>query len=92
MMSAIVPLLTVNNNVFLASIEKIIGHINDPDIDILEIAYNHGITLDFSKETIEELKTIPEVVSEAEKKDRVDLTNQVIFTVKVPSDGLTFFI
>lgn len=70
-----------NNNVFLASIEKIIGHINDPDIDILEIAYNHGITLDFSKETIEELKTIPEVVSEAEKKDRVDLTNQVIFTI-----------
>ena len=70
-----------NNNVFLACIEKIIGHINDPDIDILEIAYSHGINLDFSKETLEELKNIPEVVSEVEKKDRVDLTNQVIFTI-----------
>ena len=70
-----------NNNVFLACIEKIIGHINDPDIDILEIAYSHGINLDFSKETLEELKSIPEAVSEVEKKDRVDLTNQVVFTI-----------
>ena len=43
---------------FLGVVLKIIGHKNDPDIDILSIAYKHGIELEFSEEVQEELKDI----------------------------------
>jgi len=66
---------------FVGLITKIIGHKNDPDIDILSIAYKHGIELEFSDETIEELKLIPEIVRDKDKLGRVNLTNEVIFTI-----------
>ena len=71
----------IKNNNYIATVEKIIGHINDPDIDILTIAYSHGIFLDFSEETKEELKAIPSEVTEKEKAGRRDLTNEMIFTI-----------
>jgi len=66
---------------FLGIIIKIIGHKNDPDIDILSIAYKHGIELEFSEEVQEELKHIPESISIKDKIGRVDLTNEMIFTI-----------
>lgn len=71
----------INNNNYEASIEKIIGHVNDPDIDILTIAYSHGIFLEFSHETEEELKNIPSEVEPKEKIGRTDLTKEMIFTI-----------
>jgi len=66
---------------FIGLVTKIIGHKNDPDIDILTIAYKHGIELDFSEETKEELKIIPDVVRDKDKIGRVDLTKEMIFTI-----------
>ena len=60
---------------------KIIGHKNDPGTDILSIAYKYDIEDRFTDEVIEQLKTIPSEVSEEDKKGRVDLTDQVIFTI-----------
>lgn len=71
----------INKFEFNGTIVKIIGHKNDPDIDILAIACKHGIELDFSDEVKEELKSIPEVVRESDKVGRVDLTNEMIFTI-----------
>ena len=71
----------LKENKFLGVIIKIIGHKNDPDIDILTIAYKHGIELEFSEETKEELKNIPEIVREKDKLGRIDLTNEMIFTI-----------
>jgi len=66
---------------FIGVIVKIIGHKNDPDIDILSVAYKYGIELEFSEEVKEELKTIPESVREKDKLGRVDLTKEMIFTI-----------
>ena len=66
---------------FVGNIIKIIGHINDPDIDILSIAYKYDIQLEFSEEVENELKNIPEVVRETDKLGRVDLTKDLIFTI-----------
>lgn len=66
---------------FIGTIIKIIGHINDPEIDILTIAYKYGIELDFSEEVKKELLSIPSVVRDADKSGRVDLTREVIFTI-----------
>ena len=66
---------------FVGTIIKIIGHINDPKIDILTIAYKYGIELDFSEEVKKELLSIPSVVRDNDKTGRVDLTREVIFTI-----------
>ena len=66
---------------FLGTIIKIIGHKNDPDIDILTIAYKHDIELDFPSEVQKELENIPSSVLETDKIGRKDLTKEIIFTI-----------
>ncbi len=66
---------------FLGTIIKIIGHKNDPDIDILTIAYKHDIELDFPSEVQKELESIPSSVLENDKIGRRDLTKEIIFTI-----------
>jgi ribonuclease R len=60
---------------------KIIGHRDDPDIDIKTIAYSHNIEIDFSEAVLNELKDIPHYVLEEEKIGRVDLRDENIFTI-----------
>lgn len=71
----------IDNKKFIGVVTKIIGHKNDPDIDILVIANKHGIELEFSSEAMEEVKKIPDKVLEVDKEGRKDLTNEVIFTI-----------
>ena len=66
---------------YLGKIAKIIGHKNDPGVDIIAIALRHGIEVELSEEVIKELEDIPNVVSENEKVGRKDLTNEMIFTI-----------
>lgn len=71
----------IDDNKFNGTIVKVIGHKNDPQTDIISIAYKHNISVDFPKEVIEELKTIPNSVSEKDLLNRTDLTKEVIFTI-----------
>ena len=71
----------ISPNFYLAKVDKIIGHKDDPGVDIISIALRHSIAIDFSDETIKELEFIPSEVNEDELKDRRDLTNEVIFTI-----------
>lgn len=66
---------------YLGKVAKIIGHKNDPGVDIIAIALRHGIEVEFSEEVIKELEDIPNVVLENEKVGRKDLTNEMIFTI-----------
>ena len=66
---------------YLGKIAKIIGHKNDPGVDIIAIALRHGIEVELSEEVIKELEDIPNVVLENEKVGRKDLTNEMIFTI-----------
>jgi len=69
------------NNKYKGEVVKVLGHKNDPGVDILSIIYSHNIAVDFPEEVEEELKSIPESVSEKDKINRKDLTNEVIFTI-----------
>ena len=71
----------ISEKKFHGVITKIIGHINDPDIDILSIAYKYGIELEFSEEVQKELENISEEVREIDKIGRVDLTSEMIYTI-----------
>ena len=66
---------------FVGLITKIIGHKNDPDIDIMSIAYAHDIELEFSDEVKEEVSKLPSEVLEKDKIGRIDLTKEEIFTI-----------
>ena len=71
----------VNKNKYLCKLDKIIGHKNDPGVDILSIIYDHNIKDTFDEETLAELPNIPEEVDEKDLVGRKDLTNEMIFTI-----------
>ncbi|AXI09942.1 ribonuclease R [Oceanobacillus zhaokaii] len=59
----------------------ILGHKNDPGIDILSIIYKHGITIDFPDEVLEQAANTPETISAEELEGRRDLRDEVIVTI-----------
>ena len=71
----------IGTKTFLGKVTKIIGHKNDPGIDILSIALRHGIETEFSEAVINELTSIPNEVNVDELKGRRDLTKEMIFTI-----------
>lgn len=85
----------LGNNKYYGRIVKIIGHINDPGVDIKTIAYKYEIYDEFSKETNEELLLTPSSVLDKELIGRTDLTSENIFTIdgddtKDIDDALSF--
>ena len=66
---------------YLASVIRILGHKDDPGVDIVSIAYKYNIETEFSKEVEKELLSIPTEVDEHDLIGRTDLTNEEIFTI-----------
>ena len=60
---------------------EIIGHVNDPGVDILSIIYKYNINVDFPDEVKSQVASIPMEVYESDLKGRRDLRDQVIFTI-----------
>ena len=60
---------------------EILGHQNDPGVDILSIIYKYNIPVDFPDEVKEEVKHVSTAVGEEEMKNRRDLREEVIFTI-----------
>src|SRR5690625_1390227 len=58
------------------AVTKIIGHKNDPGIDIISIIYKNGIKTDFPEEVLEQAANAPEVISEEEMEGRRDLRDR----------------
>ncbi len=71
----------IGNNRYSGQVVKILGHKNDPGVDILSIIYSHNINDTFPEEVEEELKDIPTEVKPEEKIGRRDLTKEMIFTI-----------
>lgn len=71
----------LKNNNYNGEIVKIIGHKNDPGVDILSIVNKYGIHDTFPKEVMEELEEIPDDVKESEMQGRKDLRDMEIFTI-----------
>ena len=71
----------INGNNYSGQIIRVLGHINDPGIDILSVAAKHDINDSFNDEVMKEVDQIPNEVSESECKDRKDLRDEIIFTI-----------
>lgn len=71
----------LHGNCYKAEVMKILGHKNDPGVDILSIVNKYGINDTFSDEVMEEVDKLPNEVSEEEMVGRRDLRNACIFTI-----------
>lgn len=71
----------MSKNKYMGRVTTVIGHKDDPGVDIKLVAYKYNIYEEFSKKAMEQTDAIPNVVNEIELKGRTDLTNEVIFTI-----------
>ncbi|OIR61850.1 ribonuclease R [Bacillus sp. FMQ74] len=62
-------------------IETILGHKNDPGIDILSVIHKHGLPGEFPADAMEQASSTPDTINEKDLKDRRDLRDQVIVTI-----------
>ena len=74
-------LIRLKNNGLCGNIVEIIGHKDDPDIDLKHIAIKNTFCLSFSQDAIDELEKIPHEVREDDLKDRLDLRDKLIYTI-----------
>lgn len=70
-----------NNVKYQGEVVEIIGHKNDPGVDILSIIKKYNIDIEFSDDVKNELKVLPNVVKDSDMKGRRDLRSEVIFTI-----------
>nr|WP_267888751.1 ribonuclease R [Bacillus weihaiensis] len=59
----------------------ILGHKNDPGVDILSVIHKHGLPGPFPVEALEQANDVPETINEEDLKDRRDLRNETIVTI-----------
>lgn len=62
-------------------VTKVVGHKNDPGMDILSIVVANGIPTKFSDEALQEAEKIPEAIDPSAFPERQDLRGQQIVTI-----------
>ena len=62
-------------------IVEILGHKNDPGMDILSIIHKYDIAIDFPNEVMDQAQRIPEKIKPSELENRRDLRDKQIVTI-----------
>ena len=73
--------IKVYKPVLKGNVEKILGHKNDPGVDILSIVYDHDAPVEFPKNVYDQIEDIPDTLDGIDISDRVDLRNEVVVTI-----------
>ncbi len=60
---------------------EILGHINDPGVDILSIIRGFGLSTDFGEKVMNQTERVPDEVSGADMAGRKDLRNVMMVTI-----------
>ncbi|WP_400248121.1 ribonuclease R [Niallia sp. JL1B1071] len=60
---------------------KILGHKNDPGVDILSVIHKHGLPLAFPENVLDQANNAPDTIDEKEIANRRDLRNETIVTI-----------
>ncbi|MBB5173467.1 ribonuclease R [Texcoconibacillus texcoconensis] len=60
---------------------EVLGHKNDPGVDILSIIHKHGLPQAFPEEVIEHANSVPDEISDEEIEGRRDLRDETIVTI-----------
>lgn len=62
-------------------IVEILGHKNDPGMDIISIIHKHDITVDFPKDVLKQAEETKDTIDETDIKGRKDLRQEQIITI-----------
>ncbi|MEH7544309.1 MULTISPECIES: ribonuclease R [Bacillaceae] len=60
---------------------EILGHKNDPGVDILSVIHKHGLPMAFPDDVLTQANETPETIDESELANRRDLRNETIVTI-----------
>lgn len=66
---------------FIASLRDVVGHKDDAGMDVLEILESMDIVSNFPEEVLAEAAAVPDSPSEADMVGRLDLRDEIIFTI-----------
>ena len=66
---------------YMGTVTRVLGHKNDPRVDVLSIMKELGIPDQFSKKVMDQVETIPTQVTEEDLQNRVDLRDEMIVTI-----------
>jgi ribonuclease R len=59
----------------------VLGHKNDPGVDILSVIHKHGLPMEFPEDVLKQANDAPDEIKESEIANRRDLRNEVIVTI-----------
>lgn len=71
----------LENNMVKAEVVEILGHKNDPGIDILSVVYKYDIVPEFAPDTLQQAAEIPAAINPESYENRRDLRDEVIVTI-----------
>ena len=60
---------------------QILGHKNDPGVDILSVIYKHGLPLEFPEEVMKQANAVPDTIEESDIGSRRDLRGEMMVTI-----------
>ena len=63
------------------AVEKVIGHKDDPGVDILSVLYDHDIDPEFPEDVLAQANAFAAEVTDSEKEGREDLTSVPTITI-----------
>lgn len=63
------------------TVERVLGALSDPGVDVLAVAYGFGLSLDFPPEVLEGAERAAREATERPGRDRVDRTELLTFTI-----------
>ena len=72
---------TKKHDFFVATILDVVSHKDDPGIDVLEVLESMDIVSEFPERVLKEASAIPDMPSKKDFEGRLDLRNEITFTI-----------
>lgn len=72
---------TKKHDFFVATILDVVGHKDDPGIDVLEVLESMDIVSEFPERVLKEASAIPDMPSKKDFEGRLDLRHEITFTI-----------
>ena len=60
---------------------EILGHKNDPGVDILSVIHKYGLPMEFPEDVMEQANAVSDTIKESEIGNRRDLRNEILVTI-----------
>ena len=72
---------TKKHDFFVATILDVVGHKDDPGIDVLEVLESMDIVSEFQERVLKEASAIPDMPYKKDFEGRLELRNEITFTI-----------